>query len=285
VLLFIGVVVLFVAAGCSSAPKGPVETRTQRRTALKELETADKEADRGNYENALSLVDGAQRFAVSADDSTLIIRTALSRGNILSYLNRAEEAQAAFDGALAEAERVGDTELAAVSRIYIARSRLLGAAAGSNAAAIAGNLLDQVRKDLSLIKKEQTAAALGWTVIGLAEKALGHWTDAEKGIRNALDIHVKGASLESAAYDWYLIASIRSVSASYQGALDALEEALGYDRRAENTYGLGTDWKAMGDVYTKMGNKTAADMAYRRAAEIFRSINMEKEAAGMDQAL
>ncbi|MDR2739449.1 MAG: hypothetical protein LBB68_06425 [Treponema sp.] len=267
--------ILFLLIGCSSAPKGPLEVRAQRRMGLSQLEAANTETERGNYETALALISEAQRLAVSADDPALIIRTALSRGDILSYLNRPVEAQAAFDGALGEAERVGNTELAAVSRIYIARSRLRG---GGNAM----ELRDQVRRELSLIKKEQTDLALGWTVMGLAEKELGRWSDAENGIKNALDIHVKGGYLEKAAYDWYLIASIRSVSGDYQGALNALEEALSYDRRAENTYGLGTDWKAMGDVYKKAGKGPAADIAYRRSADIFRSISMEKEAAEVE---
>jgi tetratricopeptide (TPR) repeat protein len=242
---------------------------------LSQLEAASKEMDRGNYEAALALVSEAQGFAVRADDPALIIRAALSRGDILSSLNRPGEAQAAFDGALEEAERIGDVEWSAVSRIYSIRSRLHG---GGNAM----ELRDQVRSALSLIKNDQAGLALGWTVMGLVEKELGHWNDAENGIKNALDIHVKGGYLEKAAYDWYLIASVRSVSGEYQDALNALEEALSYDRRVENTYGLGTDWRAMGDVYKKAGKGPAADIAYRRSADIFRSINMEKEAAEVE---
>jgi tetratricopeptide (TPR) repeat protein len=216
------------------------------------------------------LITEARRLAVSADDPSLIVRTGLSQGTIFAYMGKAGEAQAFFDAALAEAEQAGDTELAAVSRVYIARSRLRGG--GSP-----GEVRDQVRRELSLIKTDQTAIALGWTIIGLAEKELGHWNDAEKGIKTALDIHVKGKYLEPAAYDWYLIASVRSVAGQYASALEALENALDYDRRMENTYGLGTDWKAMGDVYTKMGNTAGAENAYRRSAEIFRSINRETE--------
>jgi tetratricopeptide (TPR) repeat protein len=259
--------------GCSSAPKGQPEARTQRRAALAQLEAADKETDRGNYAGALALAGEARRFAVSADDPVLIIRSTLSRGNILSCLGRADEAQAAFEGALAEAERIRDTGLAALCRVYIAR-RLLLAGGG-----MAAEIRDQVKQEISLMKTDQNSLALGWTVVGLAEKELGNWTEAEKGVKTALDIHAKDGRLELAAYDWYLTASIRSLSGRYQSALDALEEALSYDRRAENTYGLGMDWKAMGDVYKREGKDGAADIAYRRAAEIFRSINMEREAA------
>jgi tetratricopeptide (TPR) repeat protein len=161
--------------------------------------------------------------------------------------------------------------------VYIARRLLL--AGGGNAGGDAAEIRDQVKREIALIKTDQNGLALGWTVVGLAEKELGNWADAEKAIKTALDIHAKDGRLELAAYDWYLTASIRSVSGRYQGALDALEEALSYDRRAENTYGLGMDWKAMGDVYKRAEKDGAADIAYRRAAEIFRSINMEREAA------
>jgi cytochrome c-type biogenesis protein CcmH/NrfG len=34
------------------------------------------------------------------------------------------------------------------------------------------------------------------------------------------------------------------------------------------------DWKAMGDVYTKMGNSAEAAAAYSRSTEILRSIGI-----------
>jgi tetratricopeptide (TPR) repeat protein len=262
---------LFV--GCSSVPRGQPETRTQRRSALDRLEAANREADRGNYAGALALADEARRLAVAADDSALIIRSGLSRGAILGSLGRAGDAEAAFDGALAEAERIRSAVLAAVCRTHIARRRLIDGGGG------AAEIRDQAKQDLALLKTEPADLALGWTLVGLAEKELGNWAEAERGIKNALDLHVKGGYLELAAYDWYLVASIRSVAGLYQGSLDALEEALGYDRRAENTYGLGMDWRAMGDVYKKEGKDAAANIAYRRAADIFRSNNLTKEAA------
>jgi tetratricopeptide (TPR) repeat protein len=77
--------------------------------------------------------------------------------------------------------------------------------------------------------------------------------------------------LEQSAYDWYLIASVFSVSGRYDDALAALKKALEFDRRAENGYGLGKDWLTIGDVYAKAGQQGQASAAYQRAAEIFRS--------------
>jgi cytochrome c-type biogenesis protein CcmH/NrfG len=39
------------------------------------------------------------------------------------------------------------------------------------------------------------------------------------------------------------------------------------------------DWLALGDVQAKAENPHAAENAYRRSAAIFRSVNLEAEAA------
>jgi tetratricopeptide (TPR) repeat protein len=267
-------------AACSSAPKGPVEVYRQRRLTQEQLNQADRETDRGNYERALAMVNEAYRLAVSTDDPSLLVRVRLSRGNIFTHLGRGEEAQAAYTAALAEAEETGDKELAATCRIYMARSRLLAALAeGGNTQAAAREILAQIRPDIQAVKTDLPAAALGWIVAGLAEKELGLWSDAESSLKKALDIHIKERYLELGAYDWYLIASVRSVAGRHDTALTALNAALELDRRAENTFGLGMDWTALGDVYKKSGDGAASAQAYRRAAEIFRSIGLEKEAA------
>jgi tetratricopeptide (TPR) repeat protein len=271
---------LVLAAACSTAPDMQVGIDRQRRLAREQLVQAGRETDRGNYEQALIVVEEAHRLAISTDDPLLLVRVRLSRGNIFTHLGRGEEAQAAYAAALLEAENIGDRELAAICRIYIARSRLFSALSrGENAQVAAQEVLDQIRKDIQAVKTDPAAIALGWIVTGLAEKELRQWSGAESSLKKALDIHAKEQYLELAAYDWYLIASVRSVAGQYDSALTALNEALEFDRRTENTFGLGMDWMALGDVYKKSGDEDASVRAHRRSAEIFRSIGLEKEAA------
>jgi tetratricopeptide (TPR) repeat protein len=264
--------------GCSSAPKRPAEIFTVRNMTETQLELANRAADQGRYAEALELLQEARRLAVRADDPKLLIRTSLSRGNILFYLGRTGEAEELWTAALDEALAAGDEELAAVSRVYMARSGLLGGVSD------AGTVRTQVREELSRIKSP-LHTALAWIVAGLAEKELGRWNDGENALKNALGIHQKHNYLEQAAYDWYLIASIRSVAGDYSGALEALDEALAFDRRAENTYGLGMDWFARGEVQRKAGNTAEAAAAYRRSGDIFRSLSLEKEAEQAEQRL
>jgi tetratricopeptide (TPR) repeat protein len=271
-------------AGCSSTPKRPAEVTGLKTAGERQLTLANQETDRGNFASALGLLDEVWRVAVASDDPSLRIRTSLSRGNIFFSQGRRSEADSAWAAALAEAESLGgaqgDTqggrELAAVCRIYIARGRLLAAirdGAGDQAAA---PVKTDVNRDLGLIKNDQLSVALGWTVIGLAEKESRRFGEAEDAVKKALSIHEKNNYLEYAAYDWYLIASIRSVAGKYPDATTALEEALALDRRAENSWGLAMDWRALGEVYRKQGKTAEAEAASARSAEILRAIGAEE---------
>lgn len=276
--LFLGAL---LAAGCSSAPKRPAESFNLRNQGETQLDLANRAADQGNYPEAMTLLTEAWRLAVLSDDPALRIRTELSRGNVLFFLGMAEDADGAWRKALAEAERSGSPELAAICRIYLARGELLTLLAGENraegapgsAAGIAngknaGNIRSRVEAELGAVKSDSLALALGWTVIGLAEKKNRRWAEAENALKKALDIHEGERYLEQAAYDWYLIASVRSVAGRYDSALEALFNALSLDRRAENSRGLAADWRAAGEVYTKAGKTTEAEAAYSRSSEI-----------------
>jgi tetratricopeptide (TPR) repeat protein len=239
--------------------------------AQTQLELAGREADQGNYEAALEFLNEARRFAISIDNPVLLVRTGLSRGNVLFYMGKTEDAAGAWQAALAEAEAAGEADLAALSRIHIARGRLLAAPPGETR--IAEEVRSRVKEELAAIKTDRLALALGWTVAGLAEKELRLWEEAEVSLKKALDIHEKGNYLSEAAYDWFLIASVRSVAGRYEAAVEALMTALGFDRRGENTYGLASDWRALGDVYKKMGDSARSAAAYGRSEEILGTLN------------
>jgi tetratricopeptide (TPR) repeat protein len=277
--MWFGMFSLGLFGACSSAPKRPAAVFTIKHQVTTQLELVHKETDQGNYEQALNLLEEARRLAISADDPELLIREGLSRGTILYALGRTEEADAVWNRALAEAELAGEAELAAIVRIYKARSILLADGAAAE------TVKTQVRTQLAAIESDKLARALGWTVIGLAEKEQRRWSEAEGSFQKALAIHEQDNYLEQAAYDWFLIASVRSIAGEYAGALDALGKAIGFDRRAENSYGLGMDWRAQGDVYKKMGKPDEAGEAYRRSAAIFRAISLEQEALQVESRL
>jgi tetratricopeptide (TPR) repeat protein len=246
-----------------------------RKAAEVQLEQGTRLADRGNYEAAQVFINEAKRLAVITDNSSLLIRSDLSRGNVLFAMGNADEAVEAWNKALEEAEFAGNKELAAVSRIHIARGKLFSRDAAQSAR-------DDVTRELAQMKSDGIYIAFAWTIIGLAEKELENYAAAEEAVKRALVIHEKAANLELAAYDWFMIASFRSLSGNSAGALKALEIAIEYDRRTENSWGIANDWQAFGDVQKKAGNSDTANVAYTRAAAIFRALG-NSEAA--DKAL
>jgi len=256
---------LFVICSCSTQPKKKGDVHDTRDDAEVQLEQGTGQVDRGNYEVALVFMNEAKRLAVITDNSSLLIRSDLSRGNAFFALGRTQEAAEAWNNALEEAEFAGNKELAAVCRIHIARGKLLSRND-------AQSVRDEVNNELPQIKSNVIYIAFAWTVIGLAEKELNNYAAAEEAVKRALAIHEKTANLELAAYDWFMIASFRSLSGNFDGALKALESAIEYDRRTENSWGLANDWQAFGDVQKKAGNRDSANTAYARAEAIFRAI-------------
>jgi len=250
---------------CSSAPKNTGDIYDMRKDAETQLEMGNSQADRGNYATALVFINEARRLALITDNSSLLIRSGLSQGNVLFAMGNAEGASEAWNKSLDEAVFTGNNALAAVCRVHIARGKLISQGA-------AQSVRDDVNRELALIKSDEVYIAFAWTVIGLAEKELGRYTAAEDAVRRALAIHEKARSLELAAYDWFMIASFRSLSGNSSGALKALESAIEYDRRTENSWGLANDWQAFGDVQKKAGNLNAARAAYLRASNIFRAL-------------
>jgi len=267
-LCYLLIVICYLFFSCSSRPKDTGDIYDMRKDAEVQLEQGNRHADRGNYATALVFINEANRLAVITDDSSMLVRSGILRGNALFALGNAEEAFESWNKALEEANLAGNKELAALCRIHIARGKLLSSG-GKDAAQ---SVRDEVNRELASIKSDELYIAFAWTVISLAEKEMGRYTAAEEAVKRALAIHEKARNLELAAYDWFMTASFRSLSGNSSGAIKALENAVEYDRRTENSWGLANDWQALGDVQKKAGNPEAARAAYLRAANIFRAM-------------
>ncbi|MDR2865044.1 MAG: tetratricopeptide repeat protein [Spirochaetaceae bacterium] len=259
---------------CSSAPKRAVEIRTMRFMAETQLDLSNKYAGRGNYKQALDMLEESRRIAVAVDDPELLVRTALAYGDILYYLDKTDEALAYWKDALQTAQEAHDRELSAVCSIYLDRYQLLS---NPGNPAVADKVKHNTKENMAFLTEDTLNAANGWIVAALAEKELKNYGDAEAALKNAFSIHSKGNYLELAAYDCYLLASLYSKQGSYEAAIASLHDAIGFDRRAENSHGLGMDYLALGDIYKKTGNKNSSIEMYTRAAGIFKAARLEKE--------
>ena len=264
---------IFILFSCSSSPDLPEEVFSIRNMASRQLDLANRTATQGRFGDALLIVEDARRLALSTDDPVLLIQTATARANFLFSLGRYDEAFQNWEAARDEGEIAGFPDLAILAQIYSARGRLMLLNNPTEAAVL--EIQDQIRFYISSIRSDPQVQASGWLVMGMVEKELQHYSEAEAAARRSLDIHVRNRNLEDAAYDWYFIASIHSVAGRYDDALAALRNAINYDRRAENGYGLASSWEAMGEVYIRTGNYTEAARAFNRAADIYQAIGLE----------
>jgi tetratricopeptide (TPR) repeat protein len=265
--------------GCSSAPKPPTQIVIERNTAVKQLDLANHTANRGRFEDALLILEDSRRLAVITDDPVLRLKTSISRGNILFSLGRHPEAFRDWEIAALEGASSGQAVLAALARIYAIRGRIVMLADGDGAAE---ELKAYLERELSAVRSDPNASAAAYVTLGLAEKQMQRWTEAERALRQALAVHERELFLEEAAYDWFVIASVRSMSGDYDAALQALTTAINFDRRAENGFGLASSWQAMGDVYQKAGNDQKSLEAWSRAAEIYRALGLDDRAEILD---
>jgi len=269
---------IFIFPSCSSAPDNPGDIYFLRPQAEEGLETANREAAKGNFEIALSLLTGHKRSAVLTDDISLIVRVTLSKGNVLFSLGRYDEAFAEWDYALSEAALTGNVELISISRIFYARGNLLSQRASAQ------SVLDEIARESANLKN-RLYTAFSWQVRGLALRDLNRWREAEDAIKQSLLIHEKDKHLENASYDWYIIASIRSLSGDFSGALQALETSIVIDRRIENSWGLASSWRAKGDVLRKAGREAEAVEAYTRARTIYAQMASNWEVEEIDRKI
>jgi len=258
---------VLLASACSTRPRNRGEIFDTRSRAETQLEQGNRQADRGDLNTALFLLDEAMRLAVLADDSGLRVRVGLSRSNVLFSMGHAGDAESGLNDALAEALLSGNRELVALSRIHNARRRLLS----PGGAGEAGAIVEEVSRETAFLG-DPLQTAFAWTVVALAEGELGRYAQAQTVARRSLAIHERSRHFELAAFDWFMIASFRSRSGDFNGARQALEASMELDRRVENSWGLASGWRALGDVERRAGNPDAARAAYVRAADIFRAL-------------
>jgi len=232
----------------------------------------------------------AWRLAISTDDAETRARVLLATGNAWYSEGSVDHANQMWEQARNEAAEANLAATVAAANVYIARGNLAE-----------GHYLDDLEESERVRRAEESRAtvlaaqdklkdnplytAFAWRVLALAEKELGNTKAAVRAIDESIEIHDSGQYLEDAAYDWYIKASIFSKAARYPDALDALEQALLFDRRAENAAGLGRDWMAIGAVREKSGDTDGARTARTRARDIFRAAFLTVQAQEAEMLL
>ena len=277
-------------AACSSAPKRAMLVRDTAVAASNYFETANNELAAGDIENAGQNLQKAYLLATSVDETDLLCRISLSAmiyrlsvaaADVSAFSVRSANHEVPFAGLSSEmllerarkfAKRTERTDLLLqICHVYEQKNVV---SKNHNMADFskAIQVLNQVEGSLS---KEAYYLAFLHRTRGDVYEMLGNFSEADRNYQLAADLHVKNRYLYEIGIDWYSSARVRSKVGNKQGAVEALEMALKYDRDAENTPAIASDYFAIARILAK-GNPDKNELS--------RAIRAAKWAASIYEA-
>ena len=266
------IVVLALLTACSSAPKRSMQVSTVYSSAAEMIESANGCILTGDYDKAGFFLSAAENQAMSIDNYDLLCAAALARCSLNLSLNppQIETAQKYVDYARGFVKNCANPKKQQAI-VELSQARVSIAQGSFN-----GNLED-IKKEL---KGDDYYSAQVLQVEGDVYKLKKDYSAADKSYTAAAKAFTDNRYLSEIGICWYKAAQARSLAGNKDGALQAMEQAIYYDRAAENSLALGADYYAVGLILTKgsptSGEKSRAIEAFTHSAEIFTSVNAEE---------
>ena len=265
------IVALFLLTSCSSAPKRSMQVSTIYSSASEMIESANACILSGDYEKAGFFLSAAENQAMSIDNYDLLTSAALARCSLNLSLNppQIETAQKYVDYAKKFVKNCADPKKQqAIVSLSQARVDIAQGSCNQN--------LEELKKEL---KADDYYSAQVLQVEGDVYKLKNDFASANKSYTAAAKAFTDNRYLSEIGICWYKAAQARSLAGNKDGALQAMEQAIYYDRAAENSLALGTDYYAVGLILIKgspnAGEKERAVEAFTHSAEIFTAINSD----------
>ena len=278
-LLLATILFSVVLTACSSAPKRTMQINTIYKNVTTTLETANSAMINGNYEQAENLLGSAYQSAMSIDNYDLLTTVCLSYVSLYLSFEQPDTAkanlfmeEAKFCAAYAN-NQVQQESLCTLSQIR------LELAQGNTEYTKYILQLDTAQKSL---KANAYNDGLFASVKGDVYRAKKDYVNAESSYSQAAALFTKNRYLGEIGITWYKLAQIRSLAGNKKSALEAIQNAIKYDRDSENSIALATDYYAMGKILTK-GTPSATELSqanycYNHSAQIFEAIGMKDQA-------
>ena len=272
---------LFTA--CSSAPKRSMQVSTIYSSAAEMIESANGSILTGEYEKAAFFLTAAENQAMSIDNYDLLSAVALARCSLCLSYNPPKIEQAENQVALAQGYIKNCTNpVKQKSIVELSKVRVEVAKAGldqdGNAVSYTSHL-SKLEENKKGVKGDPYYETQFVEVSGDVYKLGGKYADADKAYTAAAKGFTDNRYLSEIGICWYKAAQVRSLGGNKDSALAAMEQAIYYDRAAENSMALGTDYYAVGLILLK-GNPNSTEKqkaidSFNHSADIFTSIKMD----------
>ena len=279
--IFILICAGFVLSGCSSAPKRSMIVSNIYDSSISMLESANASILLGDYSKADLLLKDAYNSAMSIDNYDLLTSVLLARVSLdLSYNPpKVDLATESLEKAQVFA-KYSDYSEKQTALCILAEVRIATTAASTGTQEQNYNsLLSKLEENKPAVKGDPYNEAHFDSAAGDIYKLQNKYTEAEEAFLAATKSFTDNLYLSEIGINWYKVAQVRSLNNNKQGALEAIESAIYYDRLAENSIALATDYFAKGSILQK-GNpsaseKEAADFAFQHSKDIYASVGIE----------
>ena len=280
-ILILGAALLLTA--CSSAPKRSMQVSTIYSTAYEMIESANACILSGDYDKAGFFLSAAENQAMSIDNYDLLTDASLARCSLSLSVNppdieTAERYVGFAQGFVKNCINPKKQQaLVALNEVRIETAKgNLDENANVNISALL-NKLEENKKD---VKGDPYYEAQFTLAQGDVYKLKKDYVQADKSYTAAAKEFTDNRYLSEIGISWYKAAQARSLAENKDDAIKAMEQAIFYDRAAENSLALGTDYYAVGLILAKgsptPGEKERAVEAFTHSAEIFTAIDADE---------
>ena len=274
---------VFLLTACSSAPKRSMQISTIYSSAAEMIESANSCILSGEYEKAGFFLSAAENQAMSIDNYDLLTAAALARCSLALSYNPPdiETAQNYVGYAKGFVKNCADPKKQqAVVTLSEVRVKVAEGNLSEGAGVNTGSLLSQLDDNRKSVKGDAYYEAQFTQVEGDIYKLAKNYAQADKAYTAAAKAFTDNRYLSEIGICWYKAAQVRSLAGNKENALAAMEQAIYYDRAAENSLALGTDYYATGLILTKgsatTSEKERAVAAFTHSAEIFTAVKEDE---------
>ena len=281
-LLISSLALLPLLTACSSGPKRQMSITTIQDSCKDSIESANSCIINGNYDQAEDILKKARLQAMSIDNYDLLLSVSLAHVSLyLSYnppeINKAKQY-------LAQSYELADkTKNTKESDLLCAMSEARILIAENNVQANFNSIVDKIDDAKKVFKDKPYNHAQCDSILGDIYRLSGKYKEADKIYNEAVKLFTDNMYLSEIGITWYKIAQNHSQSGNKKNALEALSNAIYYDRCAENSMALGADYYIKAVILLKGSpsdaERTEAKKSLEHSAEIYSSVNRAELAA------
>ncbi|MCQ2593284.1 MAG: hypothetical protein MJ188_10935 [Treponema sp.] len=264
---------------CKTSPKRVMEITLVRDSAIEMLENANAGILSGDYEKAEGFLIKAFSQAMSIDNYDLLTSVSLAYVSLYLSNNPPNKAEAYkyLEKANLFAKYSTNPELN-LSLCVLSEIRInLNAETNTDY----NQLLTLLKQNEGAVKKDLYSYAQFQSTYGDIYRKQEKYQLAIQNYQEAIKVFKEECYLSELGITCYKLAQVNSLSGNKKTALEAIDEAINYDRAAENTLALGTDYYAKGLILTKTNpSKTDEDLAkycFEHSADIFLATGKDLE--------